>query len=93
MNRLSHPEVGSLVRFYWPVALWRFWTQDDLKASMNRSTPKSHFAREREEVNPEVCRKKFELIFDPNLPMIVVFSSNRLDANEKAATNYPSEQM
>ena len=21
MNRLSHPEVGSLVRFYWPVAL------------------------------------------------------------------------
>ena len=21
MNQLSHPEVGSLVRFYWPVAI------------------------------------------------------------------------
>ena len=48
---------------------------------------------EREEVNPEVGRKEFKLIFDPNLPMIVVFSGNRIDAKEKATTNYPSAQM
>ena len=35
---------------------------------------------EREEVNPEVRREKFELIFDPNLSVIVVFSGNRIDA-------------
>jgi hypothetical protein len=37
--------------------------------------------------------KKSELIFDPNFPMIVVFSSNWIDAKKKAATNYPSAQV
>jgi len=35
---------------------------------------------EREEVNPEVRREKFERIFDPNLSVIVVFSGNGIDA-------------
>jgi len=36
--------------------------------------------REREEVNPEVRREKFELIFDANLSVIVVSSCKGIDA-------------
>ena len=43
---------------------------------------------EREEVNPEVRRKKFELIFDPNLSVIVVFSGKRVDAKKIASANH-----
>jgi len=49
--------------------------------------------RESEKINPKVCREKFELIFDPNLSVIMVFSSKGVNAQEKASANHSSTNV
>jgi len=40
---------------------------------------------ERKEIDSEICGEEFELLLDPNFPMIVVYSGNGIDAQQKAA--------
>lgn len=49
--------------------------------------------RERKEVNLEVRGEEFELLFDPNLLVIVVGSGNRINAKKLASVHHPGANI